>query len=39
MSIKILGLRQDYYKVIIDGVLFRFPTEEEFLEFLEEIEI
>lgn len=39
MSIKILGLRQDCYKVIIDGVLFKFPTEQEFLEFLEEVEI
>lgn len=39
MSVRILGLRQDCYKVIIDGVLFKFPTEEEFWEFLKEIEI
>lgn len=39
MTIKILGFRKDCFKAIINGKLYKFPTEEEFFEFLEEMEL
>lgn len=37
MEVKSLGLRQDCFMALIDGVLFKFPTEKEFQEYIKEL--